>query len=98
METITSGTRLYSIPLPTPYKLRQGFPLFIRTSEEGLVIECPAFDEYGYGDDYDAALKDLGQSIIDFWKSLKRLKKRRRNMGKSLAYVYSNMEEYIEEG
>lgn len=97
METLTFGTATYNIPLPAPYKLKWQLPLMIRTTEDTMVIECPAFDEYGYGKSFDEALKDLGQSIVDFWESLKRLKKRRKNMGKSLVFVFDNMTEYIEE-
>ena len=95
MESITFGTKSYIIPLPAPYKLKWGFPLLIRTTEDDVVLECPAFDEYGYGKNYDEALKDLGHSIVDFWKALKRLKKRRKNMGESLARVFDNIEENI---
>jgi len=93
METF--GTALYNIPLPTPYKLKWKLPLLIRATEDCVIIECPFFEEYGYGKNYDEALKDLGQSIVDFWKSLKHLKKRRKNMRGSLAHVFDNMEEYI---
>ena len=95
MDTLTAGTYCYDIPLPSHYKLTEPFQLIIKTNKEGVVIECPVFDEYGYGKDYSEAMKDLGQSIVDFHKSLRRLKKRRKNMGDSLRFVFDNMEKYI---
>ena len=73
MKRLTSGTLPYKIPLPKPYKLKGDLSLIIRTDDDGVIVECPLFDEYGYGSNYDEALRDLGQSIASLMKILMRL-------------------------
>ncbi|KKN09097.1 hypothetical protein LCGC14_1050080 [marine sediment metagenome] len=95
MPKFTFGNALYEIPLPKPHRLKHWFPLQITECVTSVVVECPAFDEYGYGEDYNSAVKDLGESIVGFWESLKHLKKRRRNMGESMRRIFDLMEEQI---
>ena len=94
--SITMGTQLYTIPLKPKYILKQQFPLEVVQYWDGnYVIFCPAFDEYGYGNDFYSALLDLGSSIVDFWKSLRKLIKREKNLSIGLRRVLNLMEEVI---
>ena len=96
IETLTFGTQPSTVPLPKGYRLKFQVPLIFEKHFDGThIIECPLFDEYGYGENYEEALGDLGSSIVDLWKSLKRLKKRRKNLGEPLRRVFDNLEGYV---
>ena len=93
-----SGNACYNIPLAKGWRLKYQLPLeFKRCGLDTHIVYCPAFDEYGYGNSPEEAMIDLGDSIIDLYKSLKRLK-RRRNWGDSLCLIFDNLNYYIERG
>ena len=96
IRSFTAGTLPYTIPLKPRYILKERFPLeFTECWDGSYVIFCPVFDEYGCGEDYQAALSDLGDSIVDFWLTLRRLIKRKRNLGNDLRRILELMEETI---
>ena len=98
-KSTTTGTLAYKISLKSKYSLKQEFPLELTEFWDGsYCIYCPAFDEYGYGKSYHSALSDLGSSIVDFWLSLRKLVKRKRNLGNNLRRILSLMEENIDNG
>jgi len=97
IRSFTAGTLPYTIPLKPRYILKERFPLeFTECWDGSYVIFCPVFDEYGYGKDYQTALFDLGDSIVDFWLTLRRLIKRKRNLGDDLRRILELMEEVIQ--
>ena len=97
IRSFTAGTLPYTIPLTPRYILKEQFPLeFTECWDGSYVIFCPVFDEYGYGKDYQEALLDLGSSIVDLWLSLRRLIKRKRNLGNELRRILGLMEKTIQ--
>jgi len=96
MKTLTAGTTCYEIPLTKGLHLDRGYPLVIMENwDNSFVVECPALDEYGYGRTLDSAMFDLGSSIVDLWIVLRRMTKRHRNLGGSLARVFDEMNGHI---
>ena len=93
--SLTAGTLNYEIPFPQPFILKRGFPLIIKENDDGWLIECPAFDEYGYGKTYQQALNDLGTSLFDSWKSIARLIQRKKKLGDELVREFNYLDENI---
>ena len=96
VQSITFGTALSTIPLKDELRLDRGYPIFIKQEPDGMtIVECPAFDEYGYGQSFEEALSDLGSSIVDLWNSLKGMIARQKNLAGELRQVLDEMNDHI---
>jgi len=86
---MTTGTMTYGIPMTRGLKLKHGYPLEIEEHEKCFLVICPYFGEYGHGDTYDSALKELGSSLSDLWYSLQ---KRGNKLSKELEHLIEEVE------
>lgn len=77
-------------------KLVESIPLMAFGGIDKWVVECPAFEEYGYGNTLEEAYADLKLSIVDFYWSLKRIAAEKR-LGKPLQRIWDAMQKWLVE-